>query len=41
MVENGTGVGWALGVPAFSVLLPATTVAINELDPVFVSIGRA
>ncbi len=38
----GPGLAWgALGVLAFSVSLPATKLAIRDLDPVFVSIGRA
>ncbi len=38
----GPGLAWgAIGVLAFSVSLPATKLAIRELDPVFVSIGRA
>ena len=36
------GLAWgALGVVAFSVSLPATKLAIRDLDAVFVSIGRA
>ena len=38
----GPGLAWgAVGVLAFSVSLPATKLAIRDLDPVFVSIGRA
>lgn len=38
----GPGLAWGvLGVVAFSVSLPATKLAIRQLDPVFVSIGRA
>ena len=36
------GLFWGgLGVLAFSVSLPATKVALRDLDPVFISIGRA
>jgi drug/metabolite transporter (DMT)-like permease len=36
------GVFWGvLGVAAFSVTLPATRVAVDSLDPVFVGLGRA
>jgi drug/metabolite transporter (DMT)-like permease len=38
----GPGLAWGIvGVVAFSVSLPATKLAIRDLDPVFVSIGRA
>jgi drug/metabolite transporter (DMT)-like permease len=40
--ERRHGLAWGLlGVASFSLTLPATRVAVAELDPVFVGLGRA
>jgi drug/metabolite transporter (DMT)-like permease len=40
--DRRRGLAWGfLGVASFSLTLPATRVAVADLDPVFVGLGRA